>query len=245
MGQRKKIKKNRELQNEIMQGMFDFNYKVPNETFKISSLKSRNENQKFYLDLLNNNNQSIVLASGPAGTGKTYFATYIGLFKLLNNECSSLILTRPVSSVDEDIGFLPGTLEEKMNPWIKPIYDILLKFIPQQTIEKMIYNQVIEICPLAFMRGRTFSNAWIIADEMQNSTPNQMKMLLTRLGNNSKIVVTGDLQQTDKANTINGLQEIVNLSSNARTKYISNVVFTEKDVQRSNVVREVLSIYKS
>ena len=153
-----------------------------------------------------------------------------------------IIVTRPAVSVDEDLGFLPGDLNEKMAPWTRPIFDVLGEYYKQSDIAEMLKEGVIEISPLAYMRGRTFKNAYIIADEMQNATVNQMKMLLTRLGENSKMVVTGDLAQADRVND-NGLINFCNLLGNKQMKHIDIVQFDHKDIERHDAVKEVLSLY--
>jgi phosphate starvation-inducible PhoH-like protein len=146
-------------------------------------------------------------------------------------------------SVDEELGFLPGTLEEKMAPWIRPIYDILYNFITPKEVVAMMEEKIIEIAPLGFMRGRTFKNSWIVADEMQNSTISQMKMLLTRLGENSRLVITGDLDQHDRVDQLNGLDDFLNKFRGKRSSSISSFEFSKSDIQREDVVREVLDIY--
>ena len=154
-----------------------------------------------------------------------------------------IVVTRPAVSVDEDLGFLPGTLNEKMAPWTRPIFDVFAEYYQQKDIARMLEEGVIEISPLAYMRGRTFKNAYIVADEMQNATVNQMKMLLTRLGENSKMVVTGDLAQADRLND-NGLINFCNLLGE-RTAYrhIDIVQFDQRDIERHEAVKEVLKIY--
>ena len=156
-----------------------------------------------------------------------------------------MIFTRPSVSVDEDLGYLPGTLEEKMAPWVRPIYDILYKFISPKEVTRMLEEKIIEIAPLGYMRGRTFENAWIVADEMQNSTISQMKMLMTRLGTNSRLVVTGDLDQHDKVGDLNGLEDFLHRFKGKRSSSISSFGFEREDVQREEVVKEVLEIYGS
>jgi phosphate starvation-inducible PhoH-like protein len=154
-----------------------------------------------------------------------------------------IVVTRPAVSVDEDLGFLPGTINEKMAPWTRPIFDVLGEYYQQKDIAKMLEEGVIEISPLAYMRGRTFKNAYIIADEMQNATVNQMKMLLTRLGEGSKMVVTGDLAQADRVND-NGLINFCNLiAGKSSLKYLDIVQFEAHDIERHNAVKEVLSVY--
>jgi phosphate starvation-inducible PhoH-like protein len=166
-------------------------------------------NQKKYVKNLQNENIKILFAIGPAGTGKTYLACNEAISQLKNNVINKIILTRPVVPVEEDIGFLPGTMNKKMDPWTRPILDIFEEKYSKADIESMMKQNIIEISPLGYMRGRTFKNAFIIADEMQNSSPNQMLMLTTRIGENSKMVITGDLQQSDKTTT-SGLQDFVN-----------------------------------
>lgn len=207
--------------------------------------KPKNKSQYIYNNLLKNKNKKIVAATGPAGTGKTLLATENGVRNLLFGNCEKLIFTRPSVSVDEDLGYLPGTLEEKMSPWVRPIYDILYNFITPKEVTELIEEKVIEISPLGFMRGRTFKNCWIIADEMQNSTVSQMKMLLTRIGENSRIVITGDLEQHDRKDEINGLEDFLNKFKGKRSSSISSVEFLNDDIQREEVVKEVLEIYDS
>jgi len=154
-----------------------------------------------------------------------------------------IVITRPAVSVDEDLGFLPGTLQEKMAPWTRPIFDVLGEYYNQKDIENMLAEGVVEISPLAYMRGRTFKSAYIIADEMQNATPNQMKMLLTRIGDFSKMVVTGDLNQADRLKD-NGLIDFINLLREYKqTEYLAVIHFDHKDIERHHAVKEILEIY--
>ena len=205
--------------------------------------KPKNESQARYNQLLRNKNKKIVVANGPAGTGKTLFATEYGVKNFLTNTYEKLIFTRPSVSVDEDLGYLPGTLEEKMAPWVRPIYDILYKFISPKDVGLLIEEKIIEISPLGFMRGRTFKNCWIIADEMQNSTISQMKMLLTRLGENTRLAITGDLEQHDKLYEVNGLDDFLQRMKGKRSSSITRFEFDREDIQREPVVKEVLDIY--
>jgi len=207
------------------------------------SLYARNPTQQVYLEKLQDDNKSIVFAVGPAGTGKTMLAVQVGIKLFQEGIVDKLIVTRPAVSVDEDLGFLPGTLNEKMAPWTRPIFDVLGEYYQAKDIAKMLEEGVIEISPLAYMRGRTFKNAYIIADEMQNATQNQMKMLLTRLGEHSKMVVTGDLNQADRLDN-NGLSEFCQLMQNfSKLKHIDSVEFTAKEIERHNAVKEVLAVY--
>ena len=207
--------------------------------------KPRNYSQNRLLNCLKNKNQKIVIATGPAGTGKTLFATEQGVRNFLRGDYIKLIFTRPTVSVDEELGFLPGTLEEKMAPWVRPIYDILYNFITVKCASALLEEKIIEICPLGYMRGRTFKNCWIVADEMQNCTVSQMKMLLTRLGENSRLIITGDLEQHDRHGEINGLEDFLNKLKGRRSDSISSVEFDKGDIEREDVVKEVLDIYET
>jgi len=201
-------------------------------------------NQETYIDLLQNPQRLIVYATGPAGTGKTMLAVLAALKAFRAGECSKIVITRPAVGVDdEQHGFLPGTLNQKMEPWTRPIFDIIEEYYKPQEVLRLLEEKYIEIAPLAFMRGRTFKQSWIIADEMQNATPSQMKMLLTRLGENSKMVITGDTQQADRRAKDNGLLDFQSLIKNFDSQYIAGVEFAVKDVRRHPAVAEVLKLY--
>jgi phosphate starvation-inducible PhoH-like protein len=203
----------------------------------------RNKHQETYILKLLDTTKSIVFAIGPAGTGKTMLAVQTAVKKFKEGNIDKIIVTRPAVSVDEDLGFLPGTLEQKMAPWTRPIFDVLREYFDAKQIEGMIEEGIIEIAPLAFMRGRTFKDAYIIADEMQNATPNQMKMLLTRLGDNSEMVVTGDLAQADRK-VDNGLIDFIHqFESHGQNKHLDVVRFEQGDIERHEAVKEVLSVY--
>jgi phosphate starvation-inducible PhoH-like protein len=206
-------------------------------------VSARNPNQKLYLQKLQDDIKNIVLAIGPAGTGKTMLAVQHGIKMFQDGLVDKIVVTRPAVSVDEDLGFLPGTLNEKMAPWTRPIFDVFQEYYKQSEIAKMLEEGIIEISPLAYMRGRTFKNAYIVADEMQNATVNQMKMLLTRLGENSKMVVTGDLAQADRLSD-NGLINFCKLLKDKRDlTHIDIVQFDSRDIERHNAVKEVLAVY--
>ena len=225
----------------------DYKYMSSNDKHHIENkfTKPKGKSQEIYNSLLKNKNKKIVVATGPAGTGKTLLATENGVRSFLFGNCEKLIFTRPSVSVDEDLGYLPGTLEEKMSPWVRPIYDILYNFISPKEVTELIEEKIIEISPLGYMRGRTFKNCWIIADEMQNSTVSQMKMLMTRIGENSRLVITGDLEQHDRKEEINGLEDFLNKFKGKRSSSISSFEFQSDDIQREEVVKEVLDIYES
>jgi phosphate starvation-inducible PhoH-like protein len=211
--------------------------------FETKFSKAKNDAQEKYMAYLKTNKSRIIVATGPSGTGKTLLAVEQGIRNFLIGNVDKLIFTRPVVAVDEELGFLPGGIDEKMAPWVRPIYDILYSFVSPKEVERLILNKEIEISPLAYMRGRTFKNCWIIADEMQNSTISQMKMLLTRIGENSKLVITGDLDQHDRHSETNGLEDFTNKLRRTRAVSIHSVEFHKNDVERDVVVKEVLDIY--
>lgn len=209
---------------------------------KSVSILPRNKNQETYVLKLLDEKKDIVFGIGPAGTGKTLLAVQVAVKNFKEGLVDKIIVTRPAVSVDEDLGALPGTLEQKMAPWTRPIFDVLREYFSTYEIEGMIQEGIIEIAPLSYMRGRTFKNAYIIADEMQNATPNQMKMLLTRLGEGSKMAVTGDLKQADRAHD-NGLVEFLDLMEKKNTSKLDVVRFEKHDVERHDAVKEVLEMY--
>jgi phosphate starvation-inducible PhoH-like protein len=204
----------------------------------------RNRSQETYFLKLQDPTKTMIFAVGPAGTGKTLLATQTAVKLLKEGEIDKIIVTRPAVSVDEQHGFLPGTLEKKMEPWTRPIFDVFAEYYYAKEIQNMLLEGIIEVSPLAYMRGRTFKNAFILADEMQNATPNQMKMLLTRIGENSRMVITGDLRQADRLED-NGLIEFINRlkNTNGNLKHVDIVNFGQKDIERHPAVKEILEIY--
>jgi phosphate starvation-inducible PhoH-like protein len=202
----------------------------------------RNKHQETYMLKLLDTQKDVVFGIGPAGTGKTLLAVQVAVKMFKESIVDKIIVTRPAVSVDEDLGFLPGTLEQKMAPWTRPIFDVLREYFNAREIEGMIEEGIIEIAPLAYMRGRTFKNAFILADEMQNATPNQMKMLLTRLGEGSRMAVTGDLAQADRLKD-NGLIDFVKLLQASKAQHLDIVQFEQGDIERHDAVKEVLQIY--
>jgi phosphate starvation-inducible PhoH-like protein len=226
---------------------FDF---TSNTRYISPFYKPRSENQGLYVKYLCDTNIPIVIGVGPAGSGKTLFACNQAVLALKSGAVDKIILTRPVVPVEEDIGFLPGSLINKMDPWTRPIFDILLEFYQQKDIDGMLHSGALEISPLAYMRGRTFKKAFVIADEMQNASPNQMLMLTTRIGDGSKLVITGDLKQSDRG-VDNGLADILRKIKSYNDFNIYNndelgiriVEMEGKDIQRSPIVAKLLEIY--
>jgi phosphate starvation-inducible PhoH-like protein len=202
----------------------------------------RNRNQETYVLKLLDDTKDIVFGIGPAGTGKTLLAVQVAVKLFKEGKIDKIIVTRPAVSVDEDLGFLPGTLEQKMAPWTRPIFDVLREYFDARQIEGMIEEGIIEIAPLAYMRGRTFKHSFILADEMQNATANQMKMLLTRLGEGSMMAVTGDLAQADRLKD-NGLIDFTKLLESKQTERLDVVHFAQGDIERHEAVKEVLQVY--
>ena len=204
----------------------------------------RTRNQERLVLALQDDQQHIVVTAGPAGTGKTYLAVLAAIKAFRAGEVDRIVLTRPAVAVEnENHGFLPGDLNQKMEPWLKPITDILREYYRPQDIAAMIEDQKIEIAPLSFMRGRSLKKAFIIADEAQNMTPSQMVMLLTRIGEGSKIVVTGDIEQTDRTGTKNGLADILTRLKKGGVKGISLCEFDNRDIQRHKIIDSVLDLY--
>ena len=230
----------------IIRTFLSKNNDIPKQKSLAPQYKAKTPNQELYTKHLNNPNTTIVLGIGPAGSGKTLFACITALDHLKRGKVEKIILTRPIVPVEEEeIGFLPGDLISKMDPWTRPIFDIILEHYQQHELTMMLKNNIIEVSPLAFMRGRTFKNCFIIGDEMQNSSPSQMKMLLSRIGTNSKIVITGDLEQSDKSEN-NGLKDLMYKLKEPKNQHIEEIKMVEmenKDVERSPIVKIILDIY--
>lgn len=204
----------------------------------------KNIAQEDYLIKLNNDSNRIVFAVGPAGTGKTLIATLKAIELLKSDVIDRIIITRPAVAVGEDLGYLPGTLQEKMAPWTRPIFDVFHEYFSVDETEAMLHEGILEIAPLAYMRGRTFKNSVILFDEAQNTTIEQMKMALTRIGEGSRMFVTGDLRQTDIEKEQNGLFNFMNmLDNNPKAKYIAQCKFSVDHVERDVVVSEILNMY--
>ena len=212
-------------------------------------ITARNDRQQLYIDTLLTQNPSIVLATGPAGSAKSFLAVTVGIDRLLNNEYKRIVITRPTVPADEDVGYLPGAIDKKMDPWMQPLYDTFYKYYSVSEIKQLIANKVIDICPVAYLRGRTFEDSYIIIDEAQNCTVNQMLMILTRIGPNSKMVITGDLSQHDRKLEVNGLEDFIKrinyykLTNNAEFIDISHIQFTEDDIVRHPVIKDIMKLY--
>lgn len=215
--------------------------KLGNRNYKRVEMIPRNIAQETYVDALFE--KRMVFAVGPAGTGKTLLAVLRAIKALREGEITKIILTRPAVSVDEKHGFLPGDLNAKMEPWTRPIFDVFEEYYGLPETKRMLEEGTIEIAPLGFMRGRTFKNAYIIADEMQNATPDQTKMLLTRIGENSSMVITGDLKQHDRGFDKNGLKDFLERLALRNTKTMQVCIFKKEHVERDPLVAEVLEIY--
>ena len=221
----------------------NFNQAIKNRNIELRP-KSLNQ-EKLILNLLDQS-QSIVIATGPAGTGKTYLAMLAAIKAFKAGDCERIVLTRPAVGVDDEKhGFLPGDLNSKMEPWTRPLFDVLREYYTAKDIEQMLESQTIEISPLAFMRGRTFKDAWIVADEMQNATPSQTKMLMTRIGENSKIVITGDVEQTDRRLKDNGLIDLCTKLEAKQSPGLVVCYLTNSDIQRHPIIDTVLSLYST
>lgn len=202
-------------------------------------------NQERYILSLLDPQTHIVVVCGPAGTGKTYLAMQAALRALQNREIERIILSRPAVGVeDERHGFLPGDINQKMEPWVKPLLDVVREYYSVADIEHMLAEQIIEIAPLAYCRGRNFKNSWVILDEAQNATPGQIKMMLTRIGAGSKIVVGGDIEQGDRKSKDNGLLDIVNRLEEQPVPGLSVCGFELKDVQRHHIIEHILKLYQ-
>ncbi len=210
-------------------------------TGKGKPIKAKTLGQKRYVDAIKKN--TVVFGIGPAGTGKTYLAVAMAVKALRERTISRIILTRPAIEAGEKLGFLPGDLQSKIDPYLRPLYDALYDMMGVENYQKMIEKQIIEIAPLAYMRGRTLDDSFIILDEAQNATPEQMKMFLTRLGNNSRAVITGDLTQTDLPNgQKSGLAEAVKILADIEDIEIH--AFTERDVVRHKLVQKIILAYE-
>ena len=211
-------------------------------TYKNIKLGPKTAGQRRYLAALDNN--AVVFTIGPAGSGKTYLAVLVAVQKLLSREINRIILTRPAVEAGERLGFLPGDLSEKVNPYLRPLYDALHDMLPLERVQQMLASGEIEVAPLAFMRGRTLNNAFIILDEAQNTTSEQMKMFLTRIGKNSVAVVTGDVTQTDlPGSKQSGLVDAVRILEGVPD--IGVVRLDPSDIVRHRIVQAIIDAYEA
>lgn len=219
------------------------NNELPKEVIhygRKGAIVARSKGQHTYINIVNNND--IVLSVGPAGTGKTYIAVAFAIAALENSEVDRIVLCRPAVEAGESLGFLPGDLKEKVDPYLTPLYDALGDIMPKSKLKKVLSDGTIEIVPLAYMRGRTLNNAFMILDEAQNATPMQMKMFLTRLGVNSKAIITGDITQVDlPSKTDSGLIQVVKILKGIDG--IGFVKLTESDVVRHKLVKDIILAY--
>ena len=229
---------------QSVENTISFTQQAPKVANRRIDLIPRTRNQERLVLALLHAEQHIVVTTGPAGTGKTYLAMQAAVKALREGDCDRIVLTRPAVGVEgEQHGFLPGNLVAKMEPWTRPLLDVMREYYRPQDIVTLIEDQVVEIAPLAFMRGRTFKNSWIIADEMQNATPAQAKMLMTRIGTNSKIVITGDVEQADRNQDDNGLMDLVTRLQSSPVNGITVCPMENRDVQRHKIIGEVLRLY--
>src|SRR5664279_344246 len=210
-------------------------------SFGKRTVQPKSINQRRYLEAIEKND--MVFGIGPAGTGKTYLAVAMAISALVSKRVNRIILARPAVEAGERLGFLPGTLQEKVDPYLRPLYDALYDMLEPEKVDRFLEKNVIEIAPIAFMRGRTLNDSFVILDEAQNTTSEQMKMFLTRLGFNSKAVITGDVTQIDLPNAArSGLVEAMEICG--RIPGISVTQFGEKDVVRHNLVQQIIRAYE-
>ena len=231
--------------NQVVENTISFVQPQTRQAPRPVRLVPRTRNQERLVLALQNPDSHIVVTVGPAGTGKTYLAMQAAVQALREGQCDRIVMTRPAVGVeDERHGFLPGNLVAKMEPWARPLLDVMREYYRPQDIMAMIEDQVVEIAPLAFMRGRTFKNSWIIADEMQNATPAQAKMLMTRIGANSRIVITGDVEQADRKLGDNGLIDLCQRLERSAVPGIEVCRLEARDVQRHTIIGSVLKLYE-
>ena len=228
----------------VTENTIQFNLQPGTKQRPIELIPKTKNQENLILNLLDAD-QHIIVTAGPAGTGKTYLAMLAAVKAFRSGEAKRIVLTRPAIGVeDEQHGFLPGNLVAKMEPWTRPLLDVLREYYRPAEITAMIEDGTIEISPLAYMRGRTFKHAWIVADEMQNATPAQMKMLLSRIGTGSRIVVTGDVEQADRQQGNNGLLDLCIKLEASPVNGMAVCRMTGRDIQRHPIIGEVLRLYQ-
>jgi len=244
MSRAKAVSKSQKRHMTYQENTIRFDQQVKPQKQRPINIVPRTRNQESLVLALQDQDQHIVITAGPAGTGKTYLAMLAAVKAFREGEVERIVLTRPAVGVDDEKhGFLPGDLNQKMDPWVRPLTDILREYYRQQEITEMMEDQKIEIAPLAFMRGRTFKNAYIIADEMQNATPSQCKMVMTRIGEGSKIVITGDTDQADRIKGNNGLADLCQRLEEGGVKGIAVCNLDNRDIQRHKIIDSVLKLY--
>ncbi|XP_075704367.1 phoH-like protein [Rhinoderma darwinii] len=243
------LEKNGTIENSIYQELASTNEGVKNifaeniilHTTSGKNIKARNNAQQEIVGAIEHND--IIFAVGPAGTGKTYIAVALAVKALKNKNIKKIILTRPAIEAGESLGFLPGDLKEKIDPYLRPLYDALEDMLEREKLNYYMSQNIIEIAPLAYMRGRTLDNAYIILDEAQNTTDLQLKMFLTRLGNNAKAIITGDVTQIDLPhNQKSGLKKAIDILKDI--KGIAYIPLKEEDVVRHHLVRKIINAYE-
>lgn len=245
MSRNRSAKAQQKRMNQVVENTISFVQPQPRQAPRPVRLVPRTRNQERLVLALLDTDTPIVVTVGPAGTGKTYLAMQAAVQALREGQCDRIVMTRPAVGVeDERHGFLPGNLVAKMEPWTRPLLDVMREYYRASDIAAMIEDQVVEIAPLAFMRGRTFKNSWIIADEMQNATPAQAKMLMTRIGVNSKIVITGDVEQADRKAGDNGLIDLCQRLERCAVPGIAVCQLESRDVQRHAIIGSVLKLYE-
>lgn len=254
MAKRIKLKKNSNMKinqeifykyNNDMTNLINFEiFEKINENKNIKKkISAKTKKQQELIDVLGNEKIPIVVVTGPAGTGKTLISTSFAIESFENGKYEKIVICRPNVAVDDrDIGYLPGNILEKMAPWTRPFEDIFLEYYKKTEYMKMLEEGLIEIVPLAYIRGRTFKNSFVIIDEAQGTTPNSILSILTRIGENSKYVITGDLKQSDFLHK-NGLNDFVERIKNKELKFIKLIEFSKDDIQRHPAISEVLDLY--
>ena len=239
---------NRDSKNQMIENLESQIIQSESVNQKFSVLETEKHNvigksimQNHYIEALSKN--KIIFATGPAGTGKTFLAVAAAVSQLMKNKFNKIILSRPAIEAGERLGFLPGDLKEKVDPYLRPLFDSLYDLLSSETVDRMVFNNEIEIAPLAFMRGRTLNNSFVILDEAQNATHTQIKMFLTRFGKNSRMVVTGDPSQTDLVKREDsGLVESIKILKHISD--IENIKFNSKDIVRDELVTKIINSYE-
>jgi phosphate starvation-inducible protein PhoH and related proteins len=217
----------------------------PQKQRKQVVIKPKTQNQHRYVEMLRDDNVNVVVAGGPAGTGKSFLAILSAIESLREKKVDKIILCRPAVAIEnEEHGFFPGSLSEKLAPWCVPMLDILKQYYHPKEIDKMVNDEIIEFAALGMMRGRNLINTVLVCDESQNSTPTQMKALLTRIGENSKFIINGDVNQSDRFDKENGLLDLLHRLNEEPINGVEVCQFDERDIQRHRLVGEFIKLYK-